>query len=61
MYRNSTAHSNRDLRIATDLVPSGPVVPKVCPVDSNGSATSSQGIGGYISEVAALKFAFYYY
>ena len=35
--------------------PNSTVVPKVCSVDSKGSATSSQEIRGYISVMAALK------
>jgi hypothetical protein len=33
-----------------------PVVPQVCSADPKGSATSSQGIRGYISVMATLKF-----
>jgi hypothetical protein len=54
----ATGHSNVNLRIATDSVNSGPMVPKVCPADSKGSATSSQGIGGCISALAILTVIF---
>jgi hypothetical protein len=36
--------------------PSKPVVPKVCSADPKGSASSSQGIHGYIFVMAILKF-----
>ena len=36
------------------------VVPKVCFADPKGSATSSQGIRGYISVKAALKFTYFF-
>jgi len=36
--------------------PPKPVVPKVCSADPKGSATISQGIHGYISVMATLKF-----
>jgi hypothetical protein len=35
------------------------VVPKVCSADSKGLATSSQEIGGCISEMATLKFNYF--
>jgi len=34
---------------------SSPVVPKLCSVDPKGSAKSSQGISGYVSEIDTLK------
>ena len=61
MYRNSaraTALRNRNLRTATDLVHSGPLVPKVCPADSNGIRDQFSGIGGYISAVGTLEVTF---
>jgi len=36
------------------------VVPKGIPTDSRGSATTSHGIRGYISMMAALKFTFFF-
>ena len=38
----------------------GSVVPKVCLTDPKGSMTSSQGIYGYISVMATLKFIYYF-
>ena len=35
------------------------VVPKVCPADPKGSATISQGIRGYVSVMATLKFGIF--
>jgi hypothetical protein len=37
---------------------SSAVVPKVCSADDKGSATSSQGIRGYISLMTTVKFAY---
>jgi len=34
------------------------LVPKVCSADPRGSATGSQGIRGYVSVMATLKFTF---
>jgi len=36
-----------------------PVVPKMCYADPKGSTTSSQGIHGYISVMATLKFTYF--
>jgi hypothetical protein len=36
-----------------------PVVRKVCSADPKGSATASQGIRGYISAMATLKFTYF--
>ena len=36
-----------------------PVVPKLRSVDPKGSVTSSQGIRGYISAMATLKFTYF--
>jgi hypothetical protein len=35
------------------------VVPKLCSADHKGSVTSSQGIRGYISVMAAIKFTYF--
>ena len=36
------------------------VVPKLCSADPKGSATSSQGIRGYISVMVTLKFTYFF-
>ena len=36
------------------------MVCKVCPADPDGSATNFQGILGYISVIAALKFTYFF-
>jgi len=37
-----------------------PVVSKLCSADSKGSVTGYQGIRGYISVMAALKFPYFF-
>jgi len=37
-----------------------PVVSEMCSSDPKGSVTCSQGIGGYISVKATLKFTYYF-
>jgi hypothetical protein len=49
----------RDINSAIDEV-STPVVPKVCSADPKGSATSPQGIRGYISAMVTFVWSLDY-
>ena len=56
-FQQRCGATRKNWTYADEFTSHNPLVPKMCSTDPKGSATSTEGIRGYISVMPTLKFA----